>query len=539
MITHLKIENFAVIENAEIIFNEGLNIVTGETGAGKSIMVEAISLALGARADTTFIRTGAERALVQMVFNHNENEYVITREINTSGRNLCKINGEIVSLSEVGKLSRSICDIHGQYDHQALLNPENHVTFIDSYKGSLIYPSLEKVRESFKVYKDLEGKLNRLISHSLEMERMKDFMTFQNEEIEKASLVPGEEEELTERKLLLQNSEKIYQSLNEAYTSIKGEDTSLLDNLYKAMASFKDISAFSPEIATLENELKETYYRLEEALGQALHLRDSINFSSNELDETLDRLDLIDSLKKKYGNSIDEILTFQKDIQEKLKAVFNYDETKETLEREIIEAEKVLSSNCDELTSLRKESAKELTSKIQNELLELGFRSAVLEAVFEKTHGYQETGNDKIEFLIMTNKGEDLKPLSKIASGGEMSRIMLAFKKIIADYDHIPSMIFDEIDAGISGIAASVVAKKLKQISINHQIICITHLPQIAAAGKYNYRIEKKELDNKTVTDITPLSKEEKVKEIARLLGGENITPITIRSAEELIEASI
>ncbi len=538
MITHLMIRDFAIIQQAELEFGSGLNIITGETGAGKSIMVQAISLALGSRADSSYVRTGKEKALIQMVATLNEEEFIITRELNASGKNLCKVNGEIVSLNELSSLSKKIADIHGQYDHQALLHSENHISFVDSYHHSILEPLLTNVRELFDQYRFSKQRLQKLEHQSDEMERMKDFMKYQLEEIKQANLHQEEESELAEKKSLLQNSEKIHQKLREAHEITSGDQRAVLDRIYASWQALKEISSYSEELKEVEQEFQDIYYRLEEAAKGITEKINQIVYSPEELEETLDRLHLIQQLKKKYGPDYDSIMNFQRDLEEKLNVVENFDETRARYQSEWEEITQKLKTACEELTRLRKISAQELEKQIQSELAELGFLHAQLSIDFAALPSFSETGLDKIEFLIRTNKGEPLKPLSKIASGGEMSRIMLAFKKIIADFDGVASMIFDEIDSGISGIAASVVGKKLKQIASHKQVICITHLPQIAACGKQNFRIEKKETDTSTVTQVVELNFDEKIKEMARLLGGETITSTTLESAKELILAS-
>jgi DNA repair protein RecN (Recombination protein N) len=532
------IRDFAIIQQAELEFGSGLNIITGETGAGKSIMVQAISLALGSRADSSYVRTGKEKALIQMVATLNEEEFIITRELNASGKNLCKVNGEIVSLNELSSLSKKIADIHGQYDHQALLHSENHISFVDSYHHSILEPLLTNVRELFDQYRFSKQRLQKLEHQSDEMERMKDFMKYQLEEIKQANLHQEEESELAEKKSLLQNSEKIHQKLREAHEITSGDQRAVLDRIYASWQALKEISSYSEELKEVEQEFQDIYYRLEEAAKGITEKINQIVYSPEELEETLDRLHLIQQLKKKYGPDYDSIMNFQRDLEEKLNVVENFDETRARYQSEWEEITQKLKTACEELTRLRKISAQELEKQIQSELAELGFLHAQLSIDFAALPSFSETGLDKIEFLIRTNKGEPLKPLSKIASGGEMSRIMLAFKKIIADFDGVASMIFDEIDSGISGIAASVVGKKLKQIASHKQVICITHLPQIAACGKQNFRIEKKETDTSTVTQVVELNFDEKIKEMARLLGGETITSTTLESAKELILAS-
>jgi len=538
MITHISIRDFAIIENVEIDFHEGLNIITGETGAGKSIVIEAVSLALGSRADTAFVRSGKEKAIVQLVGTIMGSEYIITREISQTGRNLCKVNGEIVTLSHLNLICKKIADIHGQYDHQSLLNPDYHIRLIDMYKKEQISPAKDKVSEILKHYREVSSRLRRIITEASENQRKRDFMAFELDEIRKAELVPGEDEKLEEKIYMLQNSEKIYESLAGSYEIINGEEYSSLSGLRKSMDMLSGISNYSSGISDLHRQLSDTYYQIEELASEIRDMRDRTVFSPQELDQAITRADFLNNLKNKYDLSIDGLIAYADDLEEKLSFVENMDEMKKDLTELQQKCESDLKDACSELTELRKSAAAELEEKILAELAELNFKDAQLSIEFSTAAEYSDNGTDTVEFMISTNRGEQLKPLSKIASGGEMSRIMLAFKKIVGDYDEIPTLIFDEIDAGISGITASIVGRKLMQIAENHQVICITHLPQIAAFGSHNYKIAKESDESNTYTTVLHLQEDEKIQEIARLLGGINITETTLQSAKELIEAS-
>ena len=539
MITHISIKDFAIIENTEIDFESGLNIITGETGAGKSIVIEAISLALGSRADTTFVRAGKEKAVIQLAAFIAAGEIVVTREISSAGKSVCRINGELATLAQLNQLCKKIADVHGQYDHQSLLNPENHIGLLDTYYNKNIYPLKELVVSDFLKYTDVKNKLGALLSTYEENLRKRDFMRFELDEIKGAKLFLNEDAGLTNEIYILQNSEKIYQSLSAAYEISRGESPAALDGLQSSLKMLQDVSGYSEKISALTDGFSDAYYKLEDLCGEIRDFRDKISFSQEDLDNALSRLDFIESLKRKYGGSIEKILKHGETIEEQLSRIENIDETKEALTKELGLSEGALNESSEKLSALRKAGAKELEQKILYELKELNFNDALLSIDFTKESGYTSNGFDKVEFLLSANKGEPLKPLSKIASGGEMSRIMLAFKKIIAAYDEIPTMIFDEIDSGISGAAASVVGKKLCQIAENHQIICITHLPHIAAFGRHNYKIEKDSDESMTYTTVSKLNNEEKIMEIARLLGGANVTEKTIDSARELIELSI
>lgn len=538
MIRHISIRNFAIIEKVDIDFHNGLNIITGETGAGKSIMIEAVSLALGSRADTAFVRSGKSKAVIQMIADYNGKEYIITREISAAGKNLCKINDEIVTLGHLNELCRKLADIHGQYDHQSLLNPEYHIKLIDLYQKEKIEPAKAKVSLLYNEYTGLKSKLRKLTEQAGKNKREKDFMEYEFHELENANLRIGEDTELEEEIELLQNSEMIYENLAKAYMISSEEEYSALAALKTISDLIGETASYSGELEELNKRVSELYYEFEDSCHTIRECRDKAVFSPEALNSAITRIEVINKLKNKYGKSVKELLEYKSELDEKLSVIEDSDNIQAKLEDEILKCEKALSSACNRLSEARKQSAAELEEKITSELNQLNFNNAVLSISFKSSETFSETGSDIIEFMISTNKGEPLKPLSKIASGGEMSRIMLAFKKIIGDYDEIPTMIFDEIDSGISGVAASVVGRKLTEIAQTHQIICITHLPQIAAFGNHNYKIEKNSDESMTFTTVLPLSENEKIREIARLLGGANITDTTIKSAEELVNAS-
>lgn len=536
MISHIIIKNFAIIKNTEVDFNPGLNIITGETGSGKSIVIEAISLALGSRADSSYVRTGTDKAVIQLVGNIGEDEYIITREISKTGKNLCKLNGEIVTLAQISHIAAKLADIHGQYDNQSLLNPEYHIVLLDEYKHDETCDLKENVSELFQKYSKCKNSLARLLTGEKENARKLDFYKYEFDEINKAHLVTGEDKDLEDRISVLQNSEKIYDNLNRAYEAMYDASPSAMDGLMTGVRALEEISEYSSDISAVSEDLSDLYYRLEDLCRQLYSIRDSVVFSPEELDEALMRLNTIDDLKKKYGNTIEDILEYKKKLAKTLSVSENLDNNKTALMKELKSLKTRLLDACSQLTEARKQKASELEYAIQKELHDLNFNDSSVKISIESLSEPIMTGMDKVEILITTNKGEPLKPLYKIVSGGEMSRIMLAFKNIISSYDNIPTLIFDEIDTGISGITASIVGRKLKEISSSHQVICITHLPQIAAIGDYNYRIYKESDEISTYTSVEPLTEAKKTEEIARLLGGAVITETTLKSAKELIK---
>ena len=555
MITHIKIQDFAIIDHLDVDFHEGLNVITGETGAGKSIIIEAISTALGSRADTTYVRTGKDKAIIQLTLDTSDDrsqaffeengitpdeEAVIKREISKTGKSVCRINGEIVPVSLLSKFCRCLADIHGQYDHQSLLNAEQHVHLLDSFGG----PEIRKVRETteqvYHQYVDCSRQLNQLKNNLASAQRQRDFMSFELDEINNIKPVLGEDEELVQRITLLENSQRIFERLSGAYELLFGEERSILSQLNAVTNQLSDVAEFSSAISGFNDQVSDAYYQLEDASEELRRFKDNLTFSPEELEEAYKRQDLLDGLKRKHGGSLESVLAYAKEVEQALTKIDNADAEIEDLTRNLGIYRDQLKLASSRLSLLRHNAADLMSQKINAELLELNFQNAQFVVDFkeqEKTV-YTANGIDVVEFLISTNKGETPKPLAKIASGGEISRIMLAMKRITGELDYIPTLIFDEIDSGISGITASIVGKKLVQIAENHQVMCITHLPQIAACGSHHYKIQKTDNDESTVSTVVPLTDDERVDEIARLLGGINITETTRESARELLALS-
>lgn len=535
MIQHLLIQNFAIIENTEIEFEDGLNIITGETGSGKSIVIEAVSLALGARADSSFVRSGKDKAVIQLAASLDGQDYVITREISATGKNLCRLNGQLVTLGEISALASRIADIHGQYDNQNLRDPRQHLALVDQYRDAEISPLRAEFDAAYAAYKESRGQLDTLLKSEKESRKQADFYRFELAEIQRVDPSPEEDEELTEQIAILQNSEKIFSAVESAYGPLDENEFNVLSSMGNIQSSLESIRNFSREFAETADIFNDAYYGLQDVAARLAGIREQISFRPEELDKLISRLDQIDELKKKYGGSIGDVLAYRDRIQQELSQFENFDELRGTLEQETKQRLRALRTAAAALTGARQASAEALGQAIESELHDLNFDSARFEIRISAAPAISAEGGDEAEILISTNRGEPLKPLIRIASGGEISRIMLAIKNITGTYDKIPTMIFDEIDAGISGITASIVGRKLREISSSHQIICITHLPQIAACGDANYRICKETDANSTYTHVDRLDEEATVDEIARLLGGEIITETTRRSARELI----
>ena len=543
MIDHISIRNFAVIDNVDVDFQEGLSIITGETGSGKSILVTAISLALGSRADSSYVRNGKDKAVVELVATIDDEEIIISREVNAVGKNLCKINGDIVTLSQLAEKCREIADIHGQYDNQSLLNPEFHIDIVDGYRSKETHPIKIAYKEAYDEYLEKRTNLKSLIALEKDNEKKEDYLRFQLKEINDAKIILGEDKTLGERLSVLQNAEKIYASLRDAYGGIEGSGDSkgAYSSMGNTVDNLENIYKYSSSIQEILEESKDIYYRMEDISHSIRALLDQLTYDPGEIDIIIDRINVLDNLKKKYSggsNTLDDVIIYRDGIEEELRKIENFDDEKEKLQAEYREAKEKLIKAGSNLTQVRKESSADLKTKIIKELKDLNFDEADVDVSFQPLDKPGENGLETIELLVTTNVGEPLKPLAKTSSGGEISRIMLAIKNITADYDGIPTLIFDEIDQGISGKTAAVVGRKLKEIARNHQVICITHLPQIAANCDHSYRIYKESDSSNTYTHVEKLGLEEQIMEIARLLGGEDISEKAIENAKALIGIS-
>lgn len=547
MITHVSIKNFAIIKDLSLDLYPGLNIITGETGAGKSVIIEAISMALGSRADTDFIRSGEDKATITLLADTDAKEIpamlkeldipadmplILYREIG-SQRSICRINGVIVPLSFLGKICRHIADIHGQYDHQALLNTESHIDVLDLYGGKEIEETREKTSAYYEAYLSASTELSKLRRRLADSSRQKELFAYELSEIDSVSLHPGEDETLDQEIAVMQHSEQIYSSLSKAYEYIFG-DEGANQTLGNAMSLLQEVAGYSREIDSASEVVANAYYSVDELSHDLRHLRDSISFSQEELDAKIERRETIETLKRKYGGSVESVLAYRDKAAEALKIIENSDADQNRLEGEIAKAKAQYLEQSGKLTLLRKAAAKLLENKVTKELGELAFNDTYLKVSIAPA-APSPSGSDAVEFLIATNRGAEPRPLAKIASGGELSRVMLALKRIIGDLDQVPTMIFDEIDTGISGATAGVVGDKLEQIAENHQIVCITHLPQIACKGMHHFRIAKYSDEISTQTTVVPLEPKERIEELARILSGTTVTEAARIQAKELL----
>lgn len=537
MIKSIRIKNFAIIKDTEFRFHSGLNIITGETGAGKSIVATAISLALGSRADSTFIRHGASKATIEMIAELGDKEYTVVREISSNGKNRCIINGDGVPLGRLISISEKNAQIHGQFDNNLLLNPETHIDLLDTFGGQNILSYYLQYINSFNEFSEIKNRYNKLVTSIKEDSSKADYYRYSIEEIDRANLVDGEDAELEDRMKFLQNAETISRALSDSYDALTSGDFSAENLIGSALSNIKSVSEYTKDIDSLSDNLESLSIQLSDIISKMHTLLDSSDFSERELDEIMERLSLIDSLKKKYAPTIRGILAHRDELSEKLNNMESFDEQKEKLKALLEESRLKLYSDGNSLTEARKKIGKELSKAVVSELAQLNFKDADIDVTITPLKAPGPKGMDEVELFITTNKGEPLKPLAKIASGGEVSRIMLAIKAITADSENISTLIFDEVDTGISGITASIVGNKLQDLAANHQVISITHLPQIAAKGDHNYRIYKESNDSETFAYVEEITGEDKLMEIARLLGGTKITKATIENARELIES--
>lgn len=537
MITTLHIKNIGIIDDLSIDLNNGLNVLTGETGAGKTLIIDSLGIISGGRFSKEMIRKGETNSFIEICMYEPENKnsvdgnIIVSREINSNGRNMCKINGRMVTVNELKSFMSKFIEIHGQNDNQSLLDNKFHLKYLDGYIGEELMQIKNKYKEKHQRYLEIKRELKNNYGDEKERERKLDLLKYQVNEIAEADLKENEEEKLDEKRKIMLNSEKISKNLNEADIAI-GENS--IDSLNIAIRALEKIENIDNIYEKISSDLKNIYYELQEISRDISNYKDDVYFDEEERNEIEERLDLIYSLKRKYGNNIKEIIDYKKEIQEEIEHIENLDEYNNKLKKQLKQIEGEMIELAQKMSKLRNEYGKKLSQNINEVLEELEMKNAKINIhVNYNEEEFFENGKDDVEFFIRTNLGEDEKPLSKIASGGEMSRIMLAIKKVLADTDKMPVLIFDEIDTGISGKAANAVAEKLNGISKNHQVLCISHLPSIAAIADYNYFISKKVVDERTNTNIKLLNEKEILEEIARISSGE-INETTIKYAMQL-----
>ena len=548
MLSVLHIENIAVIEQAEILFEGGFNVLTGETGAGKSIVIDAISAILGERTYRDVIRTGANRAFVSAIFTNipqydwfSENqvefdpqELQVQREIYADGRNVCRVNGRPVSVASLKKLGGRLINIHGQHDSQQLFDEENHLTYLDAFARD--EQELEAYQQAFSAMQSVQREIQKLSMDESEKLRLVETLTFQIEEIRAANLVSGEEEQLKERRKVLQNAEKLSDALRMADEALYGGDSSdgaagLLSNAEHALSRVSTISA---DMQTLHQKISDLMYSVQDAADELRAMRDDLSYSEGELEEIEERLDAIHKLKRKYGASVEDVLAYLADSEQRLDEIEFASDRIETLKKREAELQKETIRQGEILREKRLSAAQAMESRICDELRQLDMPKIRFVCEFTPQQPMQ-TGLDSVRFLMSANVGENLKPLSKVASGGELARIMLAMKQVLAQQDGVPTLIFDEVDAGVSGRAAQKVAYKLWTVAKGRQVLCVTHLPQIAAMADAEYTVEKRVENERTYTSVLHLDESGRKQELARLIGGSMITETTLAGAAELL----
>ena len=540
MISTLHIKNIGIIEDLSIDFNEGFNVLTGETGAGKTLIIGALGVIAGGRFSKEMIRNGEKYSFIEAsIFcpenpNSIDGNIIVSREVYTNGRNSCKVNGRLVTVNELKELMSNVIDIHGQQDNQNLLNSNKHISYLDDFIGNEI---LELKTEYSKLYKrcnEINAELSKNYGDDKEKERKLDLLNYQLEEIKNAKLKVGEDIKLTEEHNLMKNSEKLQENLEEIDDNLNNQAIESVSNSIRCLEKISNCGEIYEEKLS---ELKNIYYEIQELARDISGMKEDIFFDEDQRDNVEKRIDEIFSLKRKYGNSIEEILEYKEKLEQEINEIENLDEINAKLKQERESVKKQMLELCSKMNLLRCEYAKIISNKINIELKNIKMGNANLRVAVEKIKDFNANGLDKVEFMICTNKGEEEKELCKIASGGEMSRVMLAIKTVLAEVDKVSTLVFDEIDTGISGKAAKAVGEKLKTISNNHQVMVVTHSASIAAKGKYNYYISKKTTNEKTYTEIKRLNEEEVVEEIARISSGD-ITEISIAHAKELRKAS-
>lgn len=555
MLQSLYLENIALIEKLGIELFPGFNVLTGETGAGKSIIIDAVNFVLGERTSRDLIRNGAARAKVEAVFSLNEgdaafaaldalgieydgNELILSRELSAAGRNACRVNGTLVPVASLKSVSDTLVDIHGQHEHQALLDAENHISYLDAYCHAESLPIIEKIDVIVSRRSELMLKRNSGFASEREREREMDMLRYQIEEIASANLEAGEEERLNAEKTVLLNAERIRTALETAHMALSGaEEGSALSAIDTARRSMRDIAALNKDYEALGDKIEELYYAAEDISFVLRDTSENVESDMQRLEEIEQRLKLISDLKRKYGRTVEDVIDFGKDAETKLNELENAEALAAELDAKLDKLKAEYNVAADELSKVRRAAGDRLKRDVLNELKDLGMAKAMFDVALSDASGGEprKGGRETAEFMLSANPGEPLKPLEKVASGGELSRIMLCFKSIFADNDRVPTLIFDEIDTGISGRTAAVVGEKMLGIAKKHQVICVTHLAQIAALAEAHLMVRKYDDGKNTFVETRQLNEEEKVQRIAQMMDGESDSPSALTHARELI----
>ncbi len=557
MLQELSIQNFAIIPKLNISFQPGMTVLTGETGAGKSIIIDAVGLLTGGRGSQDFIREGADKAVLQGLIDVEpgqpitqlldelgipleDNQLLIHRELHKSGRNVIRVNGSLVNATTLKEIGQHLVDIHGQNEHQELMQVERHLSLLDEYGKKTIGPVLEKYRAAYDTYRSLESAFHKRQADEQAWAQRLDMLSFQSKELADASLVEGEEEMLEAEYQELTNFQDVLAALSKAHEALDGDwDNNGLETISTAMSAMEDIEELSPKYATLTEAVRGAYYELQEAASEILSVRDGLEFDEERLREVDDRLNLIRSLERKYGATITDVSAHQAKVDAELAEMGGGEQSAAELAEQVEVAEQKARTLAEKLHELRLKAAKQLATKIHEQLSDLYMEKAVFSAHITEMKELNATGLDAVEFYIQTNPGEGAKPLVKIASGGELSRMMLAMKTIFSREQGITSIIFDEVDTGVSGRVAQAIAEKIAVIGRYSQVLTITHLPQVAAVADNHYFIEKQVVGDRTETSIHTLSEDERVNEVARMLSGDELTDAAKENARDLIQRAV
>ena len=552
MLSLLHIENIALIQSADIRFEPGFNVLTGETGAGKSIVIDSIGAVLGERTSRELIRTGAKSALVTAVFTQvpplpwleengfptGEEELLLQRELQGDGRNVCRIDGKLVTVAQLRELGRQLLNIHGQHDGQQLLDPASHLGYLDQFGGC--QPLLESYQEAYRKWHDIRREMDKLQMDEAERSRRVDTLNYQIQELERAQLKAGEDEELSARRTLLRSAGRLMEAVQSAEFALSGDEDrdGACSLIAQAEGEVQGVSSISPELSELSEKLTALRCAADDAADTLRDLSRSFDFSPGELDQVEERLDLLYRLRKKYGPTVEDMLDYLDRCRKELDQIQYADDTLARLEKELSKARKEAARRGEALSQARREAAGALQARVQEELRQLDMPKVQFQTEFTPKGGeagMDETGLDEVQFLMSANLGEALKPIQKVASGGELARIMLALKNVLAEGDQIGTLVFDEVDTGVSGRAAQKVAEKMAQVARGKQVLCVTHLPQIAAMADTHFSVQKGEREGRTYTRLERLDRSQRREELARLIGGASITPSLLESAEELL----
>ncbi|PTM58541.1 DNA repair protein RecN [Desmospora activa] len=555
MLREMSIRDFAIIQEVHLTFDRGFHVLTGETGAGKSILFDALSLVVGGRGSQDFVRHGAKKAEVEALFDISdqpgiqaildelglstagEEHLLIRRDIAQNGKSTCRLNGQIITLTMLKQVGEHLLDIHGQHEHQSLLQVEAHLNWLDAFGGVDLIQQRERYQKIFAQHREMRQELDQITADEKKIAQRIDLLSFQKEEIAAARLTAGEDAELAQEHSRLAHAEQIVQHASQAYEAMYGDQRGA-EMLNQAVRDLEEITRLDESLQPLLEMVQSAYYQVEEAARQVGRYRDDVEFDPARLAQVEERIHVLDQLKRKYGETIEEILRHGEEAEQELEQLLNRDERKQELEQRLTELEAKLAAEGETLTQMRKQAAERLNQRVEAELADLNMKGTRFQAAFSNDDEptYTPTGQDRVEFLIAPNQGEPLRPLVKIASGGELSRIMLALQTIFSDLDGVPTLIFDEVDTGVSGRAAQAIAEKIAHLAQERQILCVTHLPQVACMADVHFHIFKESNEEQTRTRVKLLTMEGRTMELARMLGGVEVTDTTKTHALEMLQ---